>query len=151
MIGEQWIIYWNEYVKNTYIYGAEIYFHQKNDVEFKNYLVPSGTIIHEWYSKTNYQMQRMEPLLPLIDGECSYSIKVNMECDENEECLIRMVYYNRYDSEVGSTIIRDGKGIFRCPLSTYSYRMQLISGGVTHFHFHNVIMKEIIDETVEEN
>ena len=31
---QRWNIYWNEYVSDTYLYGSEITFHKKDDVEF---------------------------------------------------------------------------------------------------------------------
>ena len=37
--------------------GIEIQFHQKDDVEYRNLLMPPGTIIKQWYSKTNFQLQ----------------------------------------------------------------------------------------------
>ena len=30
---QRWNIYWNEYVSDTYLYGSEITFHKKDDVE----------------------------------------------------------------------------------------------------------------------
>jgi len=38
---------------------------------------------------------------------------------------------------------------FKCPLKTYSYRLQLINGGVTKLHFHSIVIREIINETDE--
>ena len=32
---------------------------------------------------------------------------------------------------------------------TYSYRMQLINGGVTRFHFHSIVIQEVLHETEE--
>ncbi|MDO5403771.1 MAG: accessory Sec system protein Asp3, partial [Eubacteriales bacterium] len=64
MVGESWKIRWNEYSSDTYLYGSKITFHTRDDVEFRNLLMPPGTIIKQWYSKTNYQMQRIEPSLP---------------------------------------------------------------------------------------
>ena len=40
MVRQSWKIYWNEYAKDTYIYGTELFFHAKNDIEFKNELMP---------------------------------------------------------------------------------------------------------------
>lgn len=151
MTGEQWIIYWNEYTADTYLYGSEIIFHRRDDVELVNHLLPSGTVIHQWYSKTNFQVQRIEPSLPMIDGESAYLVQAHIECAKAEEYLIRVIFFNRYDMEVDSVIIRDGEGTFQCPLSTYSYQIQLISGGLTAFHFHNILIKEIADETDEKN
>ena len=144
---EKWTIYWNEYSSDTYLYGSEIIYHTKDDVEFKNSLMPSGTIIKQWYSKTHYQLQKIEPALPMIDGESRYQITVNVDCLTGESWLVRIVFYDRYESEAGSIILRDKVTEFQCPLKTYSYRLQLINGGMTQFHFHSIIIQEIVDET----
>lgn len=149
MTGEKWTIYWNEYASDTYLYGSEIQFHQKDDVEYLNRLMPPGTIIKQWYSKTNFQLQRIEPALPIIDGETQYKITINIDTEEDENCLVRLVFYDRYEVEAGSLTLRDKETVFRCPLKTYSYRLQLINGGVTKFHFHSVVIQEVIDETEE--
>lgn len=149
MSGARWTIYWNEYSSDTYLYGSEITFHEKDDVEFRNLLMPPGTVIKQWFSKTNFQMQKIEPALPMIDGESAYRIHVNMDVPEHENCLVRLVFYDRYEIEAGSLTIRDRVTDFRCPLKTYSYRMQLINGGITQFHFHSIMIQEIDDETDE--
>ena len=149
MAGEKWMIYWSEYSADTYLYGAEIEFHKKDDVEYRNLLIPPGTIIKQWYSKTNFQAQRIEPSLPIIDGEGQYKITINIDVPEGENVLARLVYYDRYEVEAGSLTLRDKETVFRCPLKTYSYRLQLINGGVTNFHFHSVVIQELIDESEE--
>lgn len=151
MLGEKWIVYWSEYASDTYLYGSKITFQKKDDVEFQNLLMPPGTIIKQWYSKTNFQMQKIEPTLPIIDGETEYQITLNIDTNENETCLGRLVYYDRYGVEAGSLTLRDKETIFRCPLKTYSYRLQLINGGVTNFHFHSVIIQEVLHGTEENN
>lgn len=143
----KWTIYWNEHSSDTYLYGSEITFHKKDDVEFKNRLMPPGTVIKQWYSKTNFQMQKIEPALPMIDGESSYRISIHIDMPLNEHCLVRLVFYDRYEVEAGSLTIRDRVTEFRCPLKTYSYRMQLINGGITEFHYHSIVIQEIDDET----
>lgn len=150
MLGEKWTVFWNEYASDTYLYGSQITFHKKDDVEFKNLLMPPGTIIKQWYSKTNFQMQRIEPTLPIIDGESEYQIILNIDTEENETCLGRLVFYDKYEVEAGSVTLRDKVTNFRCPLKTYSYRLQLINGGVTKLHFHSVVIREIINETNRE-
>lgn len=146
MTDEKWEIYWNEYASDTYLYGSEITFHKKDDVEYLNPLMPPGTVIKEWYSKTNIQTQRIEPSLPMIDGEVACRITVNIDCPPEEQWIIRLLFYNRDDVEAGSLIVRDKTMDFKCPLSTYSYRMQLINAGMTRFHFHSVTIQEIDDE-----
>ena len=84
MIGEKWTVYWNEFSSDTYLYGSEISYHAKDEVEYVNVLMPSGTVIKRWYSKTNYQGKRIEPALPMIDGEGRYRLKVSIDCPEGE-------------------------------------------------------------------
>jgi accessory secretory protein Asp3 len=149
MLGEKWTVYWNEYASDTYLFGSQITFHQKDDVEFRNLLMPPGTIIKQWYSKTNFQMQKIEPTLPIIDGESEYQITLNIDTEEHECCLARLIFYERYGGEVGTLVLRDKVTTFRCPLRTYSYALQLINGGVTKLHFHSVVIQEVINETKE--
>ena len=145
MRGESWKIYWNEYVKDTFMYGSEIHFHAKDDIEFQNELMSPGTVIKRWYSKVNYQRMGIEPALPMIDGEGSYHISLVASAEPADGLLLKLIFYDRYDSEAGFQIIRDGKDDFQCPLKTFSYEVQLINAGVTQFHFHSIVITEITD------
>ena len=150
MIGEKWKIYWSEHSSDTYLYGSEIWYHKIDDVEFENLLMPPGTIIKQWHSKTNYQAQRIEPALPMIDGESEYQMLVDIDCREGEAWIVRLVFYDKYDVEAGSVTIRETGTSFRCPLKTYSYRMQLINSGMTRFRFHSIDVQEVEQEPEEE-
>ena len=145
MTGETWKIYWNEYAKDTYLYGSEVAFHAKDDVEFKNELMPPGTVIKRWFSKVNYQLMRIEPALPMIDGEGRYHISLDVSVEPADGLLLKLIFYDRYDSEAGSRIIRDGEADFQCPLKTFSYEVQLINAGAVQFHFHSIVITEITD------
>lgn len=149
MAGEKWTIYWNEYSSDTYLYGSEIAYRRKDAVSFRNLLMPPGTVIKTWYSKTNFQAKRIEPALPMIDGESDYRITVNIDTPSGGSCLVRLVFYDRYEGEAGSVTIRDRQAGFRCPLKTYSYCMQLINGGVREFDYHSIIIQEVVHETEE--
>lgn len=147
MLGEKWTVYWSEYASDTYLYGSEIVFHKKDYVEFTNPLMPPGTVIKQWYSMTNFQMQKIEPTLPIIDGESEYQITLNIDTGERENLLARLVFFDRYGVEAGALTLRDKVTNFRCPLKTYSYRLQLINAGVSKVHFHSIVIQEVYDET----
>lgn len=144
--GESWKIYWNEYAKEAYLYGSELLFHARDDVEFRNRLMPPGTVIKHWFSRVNYQEMRIEPALPMIDGEGRYHISLDASVEPADGLLLRLIFYDRYDSEAGSEIIRDGAGIFQCPLKTFSYEVQLVNAGAVQFHFHSIIITELADD-----
>lgn len=139
---KSWKIYWREYSSNFYLYGSVIRFYAKDDVYFENELMPAGTVIKEWYSKTNYQAMRIEPELPIIDGESKYSIQVNISGCKEGTCMVRFVFFDRYESEIGHLNVKSPSMDFQCPLKTYSYRVQLINAGVTSFHFHSLVITE---------
>lgn len=143
MAGAKWTIYWNEYSADTYLYGSEIQYHKKDDVQFRNLLMPPGTVIKQWYSRTNFQAQKIEPALPMIDGERSYRITVKIDTFPRENWLVRLVFYDRYEEEAGSLVLRDSVTQFRCPLKTYSYAMQLINGGMTEFRYQFITIQEL--------
>ena len=149
MLGEKWVIYWNEYSSDTYLYGSEINFLPNHKVEFKNTLMPPGTVIKKWYSKTNFQRQKIEPSLPMIDGEGEYRISFNITVSQQEHYIGKLIFFDRFYKEIGYLFLRNKEEIFRCPLNTYSYELHLINGGVTHFIFCSVEIQEIIDESEE--
>lgn len=145
MTGQSWKIYWNEYTKDTYLYGTELFFHAKDDVEFRNELMPPGTVIKRWFSKVNYQVKRIEPALPMIDGEGSYHIRLEASAEPRYGLILKIIFYDRYDQEAGSQIVRNGEADFQCPLKTFSYEVQIINGGITRFHFHKIVITEVTD------
>lgn len=139
-----WRILWNEYASNTYLNGSVIKIHSADDYEFENDLMPPGAVIKQWFSKTHYNTMRIEPALPLIDGEGMYYLNLSASSEDNNDgLLVRIIYYDRYDNEIRDFIIRGGKSAFRCPLNTYSYEIQLINAGTKHFHFHYITIAEL--------
>lgn len=145
MVGEQWTVLWNEYAAGTYLYGAELIFISKKHVRYTNKLMPPGTVIKRWYSKTIYQFARTEPSLPMIDGEIEYCISADMDFDGGG-CYLRLVFYDRYDKEISNIVVRDKQKQFRCPIQTHCYEVQLINAGTETIDFHSITIQEILDE-----
>ena len=141
MKNKAWKVVWNEDTFGTYLYGSKIWFHSREDIEIENDMLNTGTVIKEWFSKVNYKKLRTEPSLPIIDGESSYHIQVKMS--DFESYLIRMVFYDRYENEAGTLIIREPEMDFKCPLYTFSERVQLFNAGGTKMHFHSFVFTEL--------
>lgn len=94
MYGDTWQVRWKEFLSDSYVYGSKIEFNEDGSVSYKNRLMPPGTVIHTWYSMTNFQGNRIEPSLPLIDGERAYSIAVNIDYhnSESEALMLRIIF-----------------------------------------------------------
>ena len=137
MYGDTWQVRWKEFLSDSYVYGSKIEFNEDGSVSYKNRLMPPGTVIHTWYSMTNFQGNRIEPSLPLIDGERAYSIAVNIDYhnSESEALMLRIIFFDRYDAQAQSIIVRDKKAFFKPSIRTYSYRIELINGGNADFTF----------------
>lgn len=88
---------------------------------------------------------RTEPSLPMIDGEGRYHISLDASVEPSDGLILKLIFYDRYDIEAGSQIVRDGEADFQCPLKTFSYEVQLINAGTTQFHFHSITITEITD------
>lgn len=148
MINDKWIVHWNEYTSNSYTYGSKIKFLDNQRVSFENSLMPPGKVINGWSSRTNFQAQRIEPALPIIDGEAVYHITVNMEFEESreEDIMIRIIYYDRYDEKVESIILRGKSNYFKPSIQTHSYKIELLNGGIHKFVFDSIIMREVSQE-----
>jgi len=151
MVLESYSVFWKEYASDTYTYGAKIRFRGPADVEYENEWMPPGTIIKQWYSKTDFGSNRIEPALPIIDGEGTYRLLSDIEREAGENLLLRLVFYDRFENEVDSLSIWEPAVQFRCPLKAYSYRLQLINGGMTRFRFHSIVIQEISDENDVQN
>lgn len=122
MYGDTWQVRWKEFLSDSYVYGSKIEFNEDGSVSYKNRLMPPGTVIHTWYSMTNFQGNRIEPSLPLIDGERAYSIAVNIDYhnSESEALMLRIIFFDRYDVQAQSIIVRDKKAFFKPSIRTYS-------------------------------
>ena len=144
--GAVWTVYWRDYTSDTYLYGSEIAFLSSDDVQFRNDLMPPGTVIKRWYSRVNYQAKRIEPTLPLIDGEGTYHIAMDADCDVEGGLLLRLSFLGKSGEEEGNFVLDGTESDFRCPLKTYSYEAQLICAGAHAFHFHSFTITELIHE-----
>ena len=141
-----WKVYWKEHMSDMNLFGAYVFYHAKDDVEYRCDLMSPGTVIKEWHSKTNFQSSAIEPSLPMIDGERQYRISLSASKNTDNRLIMRLVFFDRYDYEICDYIVRDKEGIFKCPLNTFSYDIQLINSGIQSFHFYYITISEIEDE-----
>lgn len=139
---KSWTVYWDEYTSGVYLYGSEIVFHARDDVEFTNELMPAGTVIRTWHSMVAFQEKRIEPTLPIIDGEGSYHVSVDIDCDVDQGIFLRFVFFGKNGEEAGSFVMDGPEVDMTCPLKTYSYDAQLICAGGHAFRFHSLTISE---------
>lgn len=81
-------------------------------------------------------------------NEYPYSIAVNIDYhnSESEALMLRIIFFDRYDVQAQSIIVRDKKAVFKPSIRTYSYRIELINGGNADFTFKSLVIKEVSEE-----
>ncbi len=148
MTRDSWVIKWKDELSETYLYGSEIEFLADGSVSFFNPLMPPGTVIHRWYSKTNFQFKRIEPSLPLIDGEGAYLLTLNIEEKDSSKSstIVRICIFDRYDNPEETIVIREKKFYFKPTIKAYSYYVELINGGNPNFVFKSLKIEEVSEK-----
>lgn len=153
-------IYWGELAGSTststkhegsYLFASSISYHSPSYISFENKLMPSGQIIHEWSSAWNYQGYRVQPALPLLKRGHRYRLSREMNSYPEASVFLKIIFYDRYDQEVGDLIEREESLDFLYPLDAYSYKVQLLSAGVESLEFHYLSLAEITEELHDSN
>ena len=107
----------------------------------------SGQKIHEWSSSWNYQGDRQVPSLPLLKRGRSYSLTRDMNSYPSGSVFLKLIFFDRYNREVGNIVERSDKMAFTYPKEAYSYKVQLLSAGVESFEFHYLKIEDILEES----
>lgn len=139
----KWSIYWSEWAKETYLYGTKLQFLGRDQIRFENDLISPGAVIKTWHSATLYQRDRIEPTLPIIDGERKYRICLDADMDMRDGLLLKFIFYQKNGELEDSTIVRGTESIIQCPIRTYHYDVQLICSGSHRFTFHRFTIEEL--------
>lgn len=80
--------------------------------------------------------------LPVAIGVAEIAVMIVLETTEKRIA----VFFDRYDAQAQSIIVRDKKAFFKPSIRTYSYRIELINGGNADFTFKSLVIKEVSEE-----
>lgn len=149
MIDQNFIIYWQQNIGKTYMYGSSINYLTKNHVIFENNLFPSGSCIHSWTSLGNYQTHRSASQLPMLEKGYKYNIKIDAATTPQNTLYIQFKFYDRYENLIEVVTIKDKQGSFVYPSDAHYYELSLINGGLQEIIFHNLVITN--DEFIIKN
>lgn len=133
-------ILWGE--QETYLYGTMFEIHPDASITFDNPLLPPGEIIHTWYSLGNYQANRQVTPLPLLMRNHVYSIQASMQETPEPGVFLKVIFYDRYEDEIGTEVSKTQTLQFTYPADAYSYKIQLISAGMQQLEFQLLTLRE---------
>lgn len=140
---KKWIIHWENYVKNSYLYGTTLKFLENKEVYYKNALANTGITIKKWESQYNFQAAKSSIELPLLSNDNKYEIAVNANVIPEDSLYLRINFYDIYSELIEYKIIKNMKGIVSIPKNTFKYNIELFSAGLREMTFYNLAITEV--------
>ncbi len=142
-------IYWGDTVLADYLWGSTIQATAQGSVQFQNPLMPSGQVLKNWHSQTNFGATRQIPSLPLLKREQDYELVITMEATPAHTVMVEIVFKDRFGEVVGRRVTAEGRLPFTYPDQAYAYEVRLLSAGLQEFTFHYFTIQPISSEGAE--
>lgn len=133
-----YLVRWDNYDKDTYMYGTDLLATPSHCMRFRNLRMPSGTVIRFWESRKDYQRDRLEPQLPMLREGCRYSIRAFYSVQPEGSVLMRIDYYSRSGELLDYVILEGREGEIVPPEGTNSWKLSLIAAGMEELLFHHI-------------
>ncbi len=141
MIDNKYIVNWDSIDKNTFMYGSCIEFDK--GVMFENLLMPSGTVIHEWFMTSQYFSTRLVPSLPILKRGYHYKLEIKVESTPKNSVYLKIKFYRRDKSIIDSMTVTTDDFSFIYPEDAYEYSIELLSASVERFYFEYMTITEM--------
>lgn len=129
-------VYWDNQGKDTYLYGSDIRFMPDRSVLFENLMMPAGMSIREWSSRTNFQADRVEPALPMLEPEREYFVRAYFDAEPSDGVTLKFDFYDQQREKKGTHIMTGKTDSFTCPADTYYYTAALVQEGAERIRFY---------------
>lgn len=148
---EVYFAYWDMQSVSQYLYGSSVRVLEDGRVLYENQFMPSGTVIHEWYSKANYQDLRNTSQLPDLKRGEKYVIGSYLETLPENSTYLKVIFIDSADEEIFSHSVKPEEiASVYVPTDTHYYKIQLVSGGCQRFLFEGIYIAQegVADYTV---
>lgn len=134
-------IYWEDDADETYLYGSRLAF-EGRQVSFANRLMPAGTSLKRWKSKTNFQADRSQPSLPLLHQGKTYQLTLLAQAQPADTLFLKVSFFDILGQLISVTLLRDDDRQFTFPEEAFSYQIELVNGGCHSFEFDALVLSD---------
>jgi accessory secretory protein Asp3 len=138
--------YWGNNNVQTFLYGTDLTRESLKQVHFVNDMMPAGTAIHEWYSYTNYQVNRDMPVLPFLYDGKKYRIEPDIQTKPEDRFLLELLVYDRSEQLMERIVLYPPSYSFVYPQDSFYYTIRLTNAGCDELTFNNFKLMEASDE-----
>jgi accessory Sec system protein Asp3 len=126
---------WGSLNSQASLYGSALTLGRSGEVSLVNPLMPSGTIIQEWYSFTDYQSVRESPALPLLRPGKTYRIDPAIQSSPAGSVIFDVRCFDRLDDLVRADVLHPPSYSFEYPVGCHHYAIRLVNGGCDELRF----------------
>lgn len=133
-----YLIYWESGSAESYLYGSDIRYLPDRSVRFSNLMMPSGCAINQWTSFCNFQADRHEPQLPLLEEDSEYGYRAYYQEYPEGTVLLRFDFFDQQGEKISGFVTDRKNGKFIVPGGTFRFTMQLVQGGSSELLFYCV-------------
>lgn len=145
---EFFVVKWGNHFNDNFNYGADILFRQHGAVSYESPLMPAGTVIKTWKSKTNFSDDRQTPFLPLLLNGKKYHLLVDVLLVKRNSLQIKITFVDSEDQTIEELYLQDLNGSFIYPLKATNYMIQLVNKNISQLVFFNLF---ILEEKIYQN
>jgi accessory secretory protein Asp3 len=138
--------YWGLNNAQTFMYGSEMTQNTVASMNFVNPLMPAGTTIHEWYSYTNYQLNRDIPILPFLYAGRTYRIEPDIKTRPDNTFALELLVFDRSEQMISAQVLYSPDYSFVYPSDSFYYTLRLINAGCDELQFNHFKLIEVNDE-----
>ncbi len=140
-------VYWDR-MSETYLYGTAFKKNAKNEVTFKNKLMPSGKTLISWSSIANYQATKEVPSLPLLLNGQEYLLKISAKIKPENSAIFGIHFFDIQGNEIDKVIFTNLEQKFKYPTRAVKYTIEIINGGVEEINFKKIQISHLDLEEV---
>ena len=135
-----YVIYWDNYGQDAYLYGSGVTFLGDGSVLFENERMPSGYSIKKWSSQTSFLRDKCEPSLPLLQEGVRYMVRPGMQVSPPGTVLLRVEFFNRQRERISFLFSEGEDPCCEVPEGTWYYCLELVQSGSKKLHFYGILL-----------
>ena len=102
---KQFEVKWRLVNLTTFMYGTKLHFNN-DDIYFENPLMPSGTVIHNWYMLTNFTEDRVSPKLPILKKDIVTYLNLIFKSSLEGAVYFKIKFYRKTKNNLNTKLLK---------------------------------------------
>lgn len=102
---KQFEVKWRLVNLTTFMYGTKLHFNN-DDIYFENPLMPSGTVIHNWYMLTNFTEDRVSPKLPILKKDIVTYLNLIFKLSLKEQPISKLSFIVKTKNNLNTKLLK---------------------------------------------